>query len=47
MEGVESLVAAARNSPAYGTWNVQKVMTGTGEALPGLVGCGPSRAALS
>jgi len=34
MEGVESLVAAPRNSPAYGGWNVQKVMTGTGESLP-------------
>src|SRR5664280_1026406 len=26
--------AAVKNSSAYGAWNVQKVATGTGEALP-------------
>jgi len=31
--------AAAKNSPAYGAWNVQKVATGTGEALPGPMVC--------
>ncbi len=28
-----------KDSPAYGAWNVQKVTTGTGEALPGPVAC--------
>jgi hypothetical protein len=28
-----------RNSSAYGARNVQMVMTGTGEALPGPVAC--------
>jgi hypothetical protein len=27
--------AALRDFPAYGAWNVQRVATGTGEALPG------------
>jgi len=37
-EGVEEPgVPAPRNLPAYGAWNVEKVMTGTGEALPGPV----------
>jgi len=31
--------AAAKKSPAYGALNVQKVTTGTGEALPGPVVC--------
>src|SRR5512140_3101169 len=30
--------AAARDCPAYGARNVQKVMAGTGEALPGRSG---------
>ncbi len=29
-----------RDSPAYGARNVQIVMAGTGEALPGPVACG-------
>ena len=39
MEAVESLEAAAKNSPAYGAWNVQKGAMGTGETLPGPVVC--------
>ena len=31
-------MAAARNHPAYGARNVQKVAAGTGEALPGRSG---------
>jgi len=31
--------ATVKNSPAHGAWNVQKVATGTGEALPGPVVC--------
>jgi hypothetical protein len=27
------------NLPAYGAWNVEKVMMGTGEALPGPAAC--------
>jgi len=37
--GEEPEIAAARNLPAYGAWNVQIVTTGTGEALPGPVAC--------
>ncbi len=37
MEAVQSLEAAAKNSPAQGAWNVQKVAMGTGETLPGPV----------
>jgi hypothetical protein len=37
--GEEPGGAAVKDSPAYGAWNVQKVMTGTGEALPGPVAC--------
>ena len=37
--GEEPEIAAARNPPAYGAWNVQIVATGTGEALPGPVTC--------
>ena len=37
--GEEPEIAAAKNPPAYGAWNVQIVMTGTGEALPGPVAC--------
>ena len=38
-----------KNSSAYGARNVQMVMTGTGEALPGPAACGlllPERRAL-
>jgi hypothetical protein len=27
------------NLPVYGAWNVEKVMAGTGEALPGSAAC--------
>jgi len=37
--GVEPGSTAVKDSPAYGAWNVQKVATGTGEALPGPVAC--------
>ena len=37
--GEEPEIAAAKNPPAYGAWNVQRVTTGTGEALPGPVAC--------
>jgi len=30
-----SLERMPRNSPAYGAWNVKKVVVGTGEALLG------------
>ena len=33
--GEEPELAAVKNPPAYGAWNVQIVTTGTGEALPG------------
>jgi len=33
--GEEPGLAAAKDSPAYGARNVQKVAAGTGEALPG------------
>jgi hypothetical protein len=36
--GVDPGSAAARNRPAYGARNVQKVATGTGETLPGRSG---------
>jgi hypothetical protein len=36
--GVDPGSAAARDCPAYGARNVQKVMAGTGEALPGRSG---------
>jgi len=38
MEGAEDLeVQALKDSPAYGARNVQRVVAGTGEALPGPV----------
>jgi len=37
--GEEPEIAAAKNPPAYGAWNVQIVATGTGEALAGPVTC--------
>jgi hypothetical protein len=37
--GEEPEIAAAKNPPTYGAWNVQIVTTGTGEALPGPVTC--------
>jgi hypothetical protein len=41
MEGAEDLdVQALKDSPAYGARNVQTVMAGTGEALPGPMTCG-------
>ena len=38
--GEEPEIAAVKDPPAYGAWNVQIVATGTGEALPGPVTCG-------
>ena len=41
MEGVEDLeVQAPKDSPAYGARNVQIVVAGTAEALPGPATCG-------
>lgn len=39
MEAVLILDSAVKNPSGYGAWNVQRVATGTGEALPGLPGC--------
>ncbi|MGB2950781.1 MAG: hypothetical protein WBB62_19715 [Rhodococcus sp. (in: high G+C Gram-positive bacteria)] len=40
MEGTEDLdVQVLKNSPAYGTWNVSIVATGTGETLPSPIIC--------
>src|SRR5512132_3887716 len=38
--GEEPGRAAAKDSPAYGARNAQKVTAGTGEALPGPAACG-------
>ncbi|SFX63186.1 hypothetical protein SAMN02787144_1004373 [Streptomyces atratus] len=35
-------MAAARDFPACGAWNVSTVTAGTGEALPGPAACGKS-----
>jgi hypothetical protein len=41
MEGAQDLESQAlKDSPAYGARNVQTVMAGTGEALPGPMTCG-------
>ncbi len=37
MEAVKSLEAAAKNSPAYGAWNVQKATMDPSRTLPGPV----------
>jgi hypothetical protein len=38
-KGCRAWIAALRNLPAYGAWNVKRVAVGTGEALPGPAAC--------
>lgn len=48
MEGTEDLdVQVLMNSPAYGTWNVPTVSTGTGETLASPIMCAVSMAVVA